>query len=220
MNSDKSNEQEAIETKPVEKEEQEHGNRCGSPHLPMVMSVIALLLAGYAIVTASSSKGIASLEARLGELDSRISSNSNQLAALSADVQQNRNSLIQARLKEVLLSIQEINGMADEQTQRSIAEAEKILLSLTAGNAPASEPAEQAPEQGTADEVMPEPQPQTEEQAMEETVEQASEPGNAASPETLESSDTATNPEEPPAAEAAPEQNGETPAGDAPAQAL
>lgn len=152
-------------------------HRCGRPHLSLAVSAVALLLAGYAIITDRPDSDLSPLDARLGSLESRVGENSSRLAGLNDDVRKNRDSLIQSRLKEVLLSIQEIKGMAEADTREAIAEAEKLLLALSpheARNEAAEQPArtgdithtpDQAvgstPETEAAATAIPEDQPST-----------------------------------------------------------
>lgn len=223
MSSDKEIEQTTEPEAAVETENHGDKRKCGSSHLPLLLSVVALLLAAYAAITAGAHKNVTHLETKLSELDNRISNNSNQLAALSADVQQNRDSLVQARLKEVLLSIQEIGDMADASTRNSIAEAEKILLSLTTEKdtvtpAPAVQEEPAIEEPAIEEKAAPESEaPQTEEQV--ESSEATAEPAETPESVSVEpAADEITGTEEQQAAESTPEEGTEMPAGESPEQ--
>lgn len=220
MSEDK-NEQEAPREAAVEEERRNGNKECGNQQMTTILAVVAVLMAGYAVVTTSSNVGLSLLESKLDNIESKVSSNSNQLASLNEDVQKNRSSLVQARLREVLLSIQEIKGMSDAGTREAVSEAENILLSLTPDAAPPAEA-----EQPIAAEESVEPEPQT------ETLQETSEPAE----QTADAEDTIsdnvghtvvpadagaeTTPEEQPAAGADPGQDSDATADEAPAQPL
>ncbi|WP_176957165.1 hypothetical protein [Mariprofundus sp. KV] len=151
------------------------------PHTSLYISIIALLLALYAAIAAGTSTAPANGEARLASLESSVQLLGDQVVALSKDVESNRENLVQNQLKKALLNIQEISGMAREETKATIAEIEKILHDLTspaeatADNTETSLPAtaseaaavvEPEAEAPPAAEVAPEP-------AVEETTDAA-----------------------------------------------
>ncbi len=106
------------------------------PHTGLYIAVIALLLAGYSVfISASANNSV--MEEHLKAIDSQVSSITTQIEALGNDVKSNRESLIQTKLQRALTSIQEIGGMATEETKSTIAEVEKMLRALTsAGGTP------------------------------------------------------------------------------------
>lgn len=146
------------------------------PHTSLYISIIALLLALYAAIAAGTSTAPTNGEARLTGLESSVQLLGDQVVALSKDVESNRENLVQNQLKKALLNIQEISGMAREETKATIAEIEKILHDLTSPTDPSASDAEttlpatapEAPVEETAAEepaaeVAPEP-------AIEETT--------------------------------------------------
>lgn len=109
------------------------------PHTSLYISITALLLALYAAIAAGTSTAPSNGEARLTGLESSVQLLGDQVVALSKDVESNRENLVQNQLKKALLNIQEISGMAREETKATIAEIEKILHALTSpSEAPAN----------------------------------------------------------------------------------
>ncbi|ATX78825.1 hypothetical protein Ga0123461_0373 [Mariprofundus aestuarium] len=160
--SDKSNEEKVAETtEAVETEKSQKScsssSLCG-PHTSFYLSVIAIVLAAYAAVSVGQTPVPANAEARLSGLESSIQGLNDQVASLGKDVESNRDNLIQNQLKKALLNIQEVSGLAKEETKATIAEVEKILSALTSPvepEAPVSE-SEAAPAEEPAAEAAPE----------------------------------------------------------------
>jgi len=149
-------------TETAEVQEAETAQKCGSgackPHTSLYLSVVAILLAAYAAISAGKSPSVPTdAEARLSGLESTVQSLNEQIASLGKDVESNRDNLIQNQLKKALLNIQEVGTLAKEETKASIAEVEKILSDLTSvANAPAPEP-EAAADEPVAAEATQEP---------------------------------------------------------------
>lgn len=101
------------------------------PHTSLYLSIIALLLAAYAAITASSSVAPSDGEARLSLLERNVESLNEQVVSLGKDVESNRENLIQTKLKKALLNIREVSDLAKEETKATIAEVEKVLRDLT-----------------------------------------------------------------------------------------
>jgi len=121
-------------------------------HLPLFISVIAILLAGYSVITSYSNAPLKStdtasrlhrLDAEIANLGITINSINSQLSELGQDVQSNRDNLIQSRLKKLLLNIQEIATIAGSETQSKIMEIEDLVKGMTtSGQAPPEAPQE------------------------------------------------------------------------------
>ena len=160
--SDISKEEKVAET--TEAAETEKGEKscsssslCG-PLTSFYLSVIAIVLAAYAAISVGKDPVPTNAEARLSGLESSIQGLNEQVASLGNDVESNRDNLIQNQLKKALLNIQEVSGLAKEETKATIAEVEKILSALTSAaepEAPVSEP-EAAPVEEPAAEAAPE----------------------------------------------------------------
>ena len=176
-----SNEEIITETVEEKKESCSAHSAC-KPHTSLYISIIALLLAAYAAIAAGTSTAPTNGEARLAGLESSVQILGEQVIALSKDVESNRENLVQNQLKKALLNIQEISGMAREETKATIAEIEKILHDLTS---PAEAPASDAdtslpttePEAPVEEPVVVEPQVEepAAEVAPEASVEEATE---------------------------------------------
>jgi len=118
-------------------------SKCAS-RTPLYFSIIALLLAAYAAATASTGNS-GDIEKRLTGLDNQIANIDNQLVNLDKDVQSNRESLIQTKLKKAILNLQEIGNIAGAETKATITEVKGMLQALTAPviapeEAPVTEP--------------------------------------------------------------------------------
>jgi len=204
-------------------ESTEDKKTCGThsackPHTSLYLSVIALLLSAYAAFTAANSAAPTDGEARLESLEYSVQNMDEQIIALSKDVESNRDNLIQNQLKKALLNIQEISGLAKEETKATIAEVEKTLHALTSPTAASEATGEEAPQTeasvpvtATDEEIAPatETTPEsdqterpTTETVVDEVIETVTETTDATEPST----------EVPPAAEAPTE----TPAVEAP----
>jgi len=186
--SDESNPE--ITTETVEDKKPCNTHNLCKPHTSLYLSVIAVLLAAYAAITAGTSTAPTNGEARLAGLESSVQILGDQVVALSKDVESNRENLIQNQLKKALLNIQEISGMAREETKATIAEIEKILHDLTSpAEAPASEAEVLQPTTETeapAEEpvvVEPKAEEPSAEVAPEASVEETLEAGTAATEE-------------------------------------
>jgi len=129
--SDKSDEEIVMETMANEEQKSCSTGKPCKPHTSLYLSVIAILLAAYAAISAGTSVAPANTEERLDSLDNNIRIMSKQIAALSKDVESNRENLVQNQLKKALLNLQEIGGLAKEETKATIAEIETILHNLT-----------------------------------------------------------------------------------------
>jgi len=189
------------------------GGSCCGANTPLVISVIALLLAGYAAFTAISNADTSAIDKRLNDLNSQISGVNDQIANLNHEMETNRETLIQTKLKKALQSIQEIGSLAGKETRATITEVEQMLQTLTsvgeqldssAQPEPVTTPpaAEPAPEQETSPAVA----------APAETTPEASAPAEAPT-------QPATNTEQPTAAETPAKQTAPAPADAAPANA-
>ena len=106
-------------------------NGCCKPHASLYLSVVALLLAGYAAFNSSTSYDSTNIQAQLNKLDSNVSNINNQLETLSAEVQINRDNLVQTKLKKALENIRDISDIAEEESKAAIAKVEDILRNLT-----------------------------------------------------------------------------------------
>ncbi|TLS65560.1 hypothetical protein FEF65_12800 [Mariprofundus erugo] len=117
------------------------GSSCCSPHTTLLVAVMALLLAGYATFAATSKSGNSAVEARLSQLENQAMETSGRIDTLNKEVASNRDSLVQTKLKKALQDIQEAGDLAGSSTKEAIADAAKILLSLTSPAEPAVTPA-------------------------------------------------------------------------------
>ncbi|GAV21366.1 hypothetical protein MMIC_P2350 [Mariprofundus micogutta] len=208
------------EEAPVENTSEEKSCKDGSccrPHTSLYIAIIALLLSAYAAVTAATG-GSANLEQRVTSLDNKVADIDNQLINLGKDVQSNRESLIQTKLKKAILNLQEIGNIAESETKSTIAEVEKMLQALTSAGGESdaadttAEPAatDSTPEAAPVEETVTEPAADT---APAESVA----PETPAAEATAPVEETVTEP----AADAAPAESvaPETPAAEATAPA-
>jgi len=137
----------------------ETGKKCPIPgscrrgiHLPLILSIIAILLAGYA-VTASRSHApvvknnshfkplstkvnklgskIDRINERLDELGQNVQKINGRLNELGQNVQTNKVNLVQSKLKKLLLNIKEIAAIAKTETRNKISEVEDMLNAMT-----------------------------------------------------------------------------------------
>jgi len=130
------------------------GAGCCRPHTALYIAVIALLLAGYSVfISASANNSV--VEEHLKTIDSQVSSITSQIESLGNDIKSNRESLIQTKLQRALTSIEEIGGMATEETRATIAEVEKMLRALTSATGAPEAPAVVEPETPAIDEAAP-----------------------------------------------------------------
>jgi len=154
-------------------------SRCCSPHTSIVISIIALLLAGYAAFTAAKGHDNTAIEARLGNMDNQIAGINDQIISLDEAVKSNRENLIQTKLKKALQNIQDIGDLAGEKTKETISEVETMLKTLTSiseqldtpaasiepASEPALEPATSPESTPPAEIIQPEPTPSESTQA-------------------------------------------------------
>lgn len=105
-------------------------HRC-HPHASLYISIIALTLAGYAVFIANSQHDNSSMQSQIENLDNRVSNIDDQLSSLSNEVQNNRESLVQTKLKKALENIRDIRELAEEGTKAAISEVENMLQNLT-----------------------------------------------------------------------------------------
>lgn len=122
--------------------------QCGScckPHTSLIIAVIALLLAGYAVFTASKSHDNTAIETHLGNLDSQVAGINDRMTSLDEAVKSNRENLIQTKLKKALQNVQEIGNLAGENTKAAIHEVENMLKTLTSISSQLATPSETEP---------------------------------------------------------------------------
>jgi len=119
-------------------------HRC-HPHASLYISIVALALAGYAVLIANSKHDNSSMQSQIENLDNRVSNMDNQLSTLSIDVQNNRENLVQTKLKKALENIRDIRGLAEEGTKAAISEVENMLQNLTEFGRQLSTPDQTAP---------------------------------------------------------------------------
>ena len=106
------------------------GSACCKPHTALYISIIALALAGYAAFN-TSGRDNNDLETQMNQLDSKISNLNQQLETLSQAVQNNRDNLVQNKLKKALENIRDISGLAEEGSKAAISKVESMLQDLT-----------------------------------------------------------------------------------------
>jgi len=123
------------------------GKKCPIPgicrrgiHLPLILSIIAILLAGYAVTTSRShapatvvrnNSHFKTLNTTVNKLGSEIDRINDRLNELGQNVQTNKDNLVQARLQKLLLNIREIAAMAKAETRTKISEIEDMLDAMT-----------------------------------------------------------------------------------------
>jgi len=105
-------------------------HRC-HPHASLYISLVALALAGYAVFIANSKHDNSSMQSQITNMDNRVSNIDDQLSRLSSEVQNNRESLVQTKLKKALENIRDIRDLAEEGTKEAISEVENMLQNLT-----------------------------------------------------------------------------------------
>ena len=106
------------------------GSRC-NPHISLYISIAALLMAGYAVYVSSSTHDNSAIQSQITKLDNNVAGISDQLDALSSEVQSNRENLVQTKLKKALENIRDIRNLAEEGTKAAISEVEDMLQNLT-----------------------------------------------------------------------------------------
>jgi len=126
----------AVEQNTAEKDKTESNIKkscCSKQHIPLYLSLIALLLAIYAIFSSNSNSNYddSAMQTQLSQLDSNVSNINNQLETLSAEVQINRDNLVQNKLKKALEHIRDISEIAEEGSKAAISEVENMLQNLT-----------------------------------------------------------------------------------------
>ena len=203
--SETSNEESVTESAATTEPKQCSSHSACKPHTSLYLSVVALMLAAYAAYSAATSTAPVDGEARLESLEYSVQNMNEQIIALGKDVESNRDNLIQNQLKKALLNIQEISGLAKEETKATIAEIEQILQKLTSPieaseeEAKAAQPAavehDAEPEsmQETAPQTQPTEQPtaDTAVQPVEKAAEEAATEAEVAEPETPAAEDPA-----------------------------
>ncbi len=104
---------------------------CCNPHLSLYISIAALLMAGYALFITTNKHDNSAMQSQLIQLDSKVAGLDDQLSALSHEVQSNRESLVQTKLKKALENIRDIRELAEEGAKATISEVEEMLQNLT-----------------------------------------------------------------------------------------
>ncbi len=100
-------------------------------HLPLILSVIAILLASYSFYITRCSSFTRNIDKRVGELSSQVAVIGERLSSLDEGIESDKQVLIQAGLKKTLLNIQDIGKLAKGEAQAKIAEIEGLLLGMT-----------------------------------------------------------------------------------------
>jgi len=202
--SETSNEESVTESAATTEPKQCSSHSACKPHTSLYLSVVALMLAAYAAYSAATSTAPVDGEARLESLEYSVQNMNEQIIALGKDVESNRDNLIQNQLKKALLNIQEISGLAKEETKATIAEIEQILQKLTSPIEASEEEAEAAQPAAVEHDAEPESMPEAAEaqpteqptadtavQPVEKAAEEAATEAEVAEPETPAAEDPA-----------------------------
>jgi len=113
------------------KQHNDQKGSCCKPHASLYISVIALILAVYAVFNVNNSPDNSAITAHMTSIDERVTNINNQLESLSSEMQSNRDNLVQNKLKKALESVRDISNIAEEGKKSAISEVEKILQTLT-----------------------------------------------------------------------------------------
>ncbi|MFQ5355872.1 MAG: hypothetical protein ACE5DY_05200 [Mariprofundaceae bacterium] len=100
-------------------------------HLPLILSLIAILLASYSFYTTQCSSFTRNMDKRVGDLSSQVAVISERLSNLDEGIESDKQALIQAGLQKTLLNIQDIAKLTKGEMQAKITEIEGILLGMT-----------------------------------------------------------------------------------------
>jgi len=103
---------------------------CCKPHASLYISIIVLALAGYAAFNTTSHDNSA-MQTQVDSLDHNVAGIHQQLEALNQAVQDNRDNLVQSKLKKALENIRDISGLAEEGSKAAISKVESMLQKLT-----------------------------------------------------------------------------------------
>jgi len=110
-----------------------HSSGCGGSQASLVISLLALLLASYAVfnVTSTPADATRAVEAKVNAMENSIIMINSEISRLGEEVESNRENLVQTKLKKALQNIQEISNLAEENTKSAISEIEAMLQILT-----------------------------------------------------------------------------------------
>jgi len=108
-----------------------HSGACCKPHTSLYISIAALALAGYAAFNVSSNHDNSAIQTEMNNLESKLSGINQQMETLSQAVQDNRDNLVQNKLKKALENIRDISGIAEEGSKAAISKVESMLQHLT-----------------------------------------------------------------------------------------